>query len=433
MTSRPAPHGRRDLLKGAAALTVAASIGAGGARRAPAQGGTMQSRAPIDSVLRQAADAREVPGVVAMAATDKGVLYEGAFGLRALDESARMTPDAVFRIASMTKAITSVAAMQLVEQGKLKLEAPVPDIDPALSSPQVLEGFDAAGAPRLRPAKRPITLRHLLTHTAGFSYDMWDGDMARYLKTSGTPARATGKVASIRVPLVFDPGDKWEYGVNTDWVGRLVEVISGRSLDAYFRDNIFGPLGMKDSGYIVSDEQRARQARVHQRGENGTLVPQPYEAPPPANPEFWSGGGPLYSTGRDYLTFLLMLLHGGSGNGARVLKPETVALMNGNHTGHIPAGVLKTYNPTLTNDVDFFPGAPIRWGLGYMLNVQAGPNGRSAGTVSWGGLFNTYYWLDPAKKVTGLIMTQILPFADPRVVKLYGQFERAVYDALKAG
>jgi methyl acetate hydrolase len=430
MTSTP--HSRREVLKGAAAVTVAAAIGAGGARRAAAQGGAMASRAQIDGVLRHAADAREVPGVVAMAATDKGMLYEGAFGVRALDQQAPMTLDTVFRIASMTKAITSVAAMQLVEQGKLKLEAPVPDIDPALGSPQVLEGFDAAGAPKLRPARRPITLRHLLTHTAGFSYDMWDGDMARYLKAAGTPARTTGKIASIRVPLVFDPGDKWEYGVNTDWVGRLVEVISGRSLDAYFRDNIFGPLGMRDSGYVVSAEQRARQARVHQRESDATLVPQPFEAAPPAAPEFWSGGGPLYSTGRDYLTFLQMLLHGGSGNGARLLKPETVVLMNGNHTGDIPAGVLKTYNPALTNDVDFFPGAPIRWGLGYMLNVQPGPNGRSAGTVSWGGLYNTYYWLDPAKKVTGLIMTQILPFADPRAVKLYGEFERGVYDALKA-
>jgi len=330
----------------------------------------------------------------------------------------------------MTKAITSVAAMQLIEQGKLQLEDPVPTIDPALASPQVLEGFDAAGAPKLRPAKRPITLRHLLTHTAGFSYDIWDAETGRYIKATGMPPRSTGKVASIRTPLAFDPGDKWEYGVNTDWVGRLVEAQSGQSLDVYFRDKIFAPLGMKDSGYVTSIEQRARQARVHARQADGTLVPQPLEAPP-VTPEFWSGGGPLYSTARDYLTFLSMLLHGGSVNGVRVLRPETVALMHQNHTGTIPCGVLKTQMPGLSNDVDFFPGAPIRWGLGYMLNLQPGPNGRSAGTVSWGGIFNTYYWLDPAKRVTGLIMTQILPFADARAVKLYGQFEASVYDALK--
>jgi len=424
---RTIPPNRRDVLKGAAAVVAAASVGAATSRRAHAQGGGGR----IDGVLRQAVDAREVPGVVAMAATEKGLLYEGALGARALDQSAAMTPDTVFRIASMTKAIASVAAMQLVEQGKLKLTEPVPNIDPALGSPQVLEGFDASGAPKLRPAKRPITLRHLLTHTAGFSYDIWDANTGRYVKAAAMPARATGKVASIRTPLAFDPGDKWEYGVNIDWVGRLVEAASGQPLDVYFRDKIFAPLGMKDSGYVTSAEQRARQARVHVRQADGALVPQPLEAPPVLS-EFWSAGGPLYSTARDYLVFLQMLLNGGSFNGARVLRPETVAEMARNHTGDIPAGVMKTQNPALSNDVDFFPGAPIRWGLGYMLNLQAGPNGRSAGTVSWGGIFNTYYWLDPAKRVTGLIMTQILPFADQRAVKLYGQFERGVYDSLKA-
>ena len=421
------PHSRRDVLKGAVALTAAASVGLG---RADAQESAMQARTRIDSVLKRAVDAREVPGVVAMVATDKGVLYEGAFGVRALDASTPMTLDTVFRIASMTKAITSVAAMQLVEQGKLKLEEPVPNIDPALGSPQVLDGFDASGAPKLRPAKRPITLRHLLTHTAGFSYEIWDANMVRYVKASGMPSTATGKVAAIRMPLVFDPGDKWEYGVNTDWVGRLVEEMSGQPIDVYFRERIFGPLRMRDSGYRTSDEQRSRQARVHQRQPDGTLVPQPLEAA--FTPEFWSGGGPLYSTARDYLTFLQMLLHGGSFNGARILRPETVALMNKNHTGDIPAGIMKTESPARSNDVDLFPGAQIRWGLGYMLNMQPGPNGRSAGTVSWGGIFNTYYWIDPAKRVTGLIMTQILPFADQRVLKLYGQLESAVYETLKS-
>src|SRR5216683_1517267 len=396
----PVPHIRRDLLKGAAALAAAASIGAREAtmsRRAHAQGSAGPARARIDGVLRQAVDAKEVPGVVAMAATVKGVLYEGAFGPRVLEPgAAAMTPDTVFRIASMT---------------------------------QVIDGFDASGAPKLRAAKRPITLRHLLTHTAGFSYDIWDANTGRYIKASGMPARATAKVASIRTPLIFDPGERWEYGVNTDWVGRIVEATSGQPLDAYFRDKIFAPLGMKDSGYVTSPEQRARQARLHVRQADGALLPQPLEGVPVAG-EFWSGGGPLYSTGRDYIEFLQMLLHGGSWKGARVLKPETVALMQQNHTGSIPAGIMKTQMPALSNDVDLFPGAQIRWGLGYMLNVGPGPNGRSAGTVSWGGIFNTYYWLDPAKRVSGLIMTQILPFADPRALKLYGQFESAVYEAL---
>ena len=423
----PISPSRRDLLKGAAAIAAATAVGHVAPNRARAQ--TPASRAGIDAVLKRAVDAKEVPGVVAMVATDKGLFYEGAFGARELGRGPDMTLDSVFRIASMTKAITSVAAMQLVEQGKLKLEEPVPNIDAALGSPQVLDGFDASGAPRLRPSKRPVTLRHLLTHTAGFCYEQWDANMVKYVKATGMPSTATGKVASIRMPLVFEPGEKWEYGINIDWVGRLVESVSGQTLDAYFRDKIFAPLGMKDSTYVTSDEQRARQARVHQRQPDGTLVAQPLETP--FTPEFWSGGGPLYSTGRDYLTLLQALMHGGNHNGTRILKPETIALMGKNHTGDIQAGILKTTNPARSNDVDLFPGAPIRWGLGYMLNMQAGPHGRSAGTVSWGGIFNTYYWLDPAKRVTGLIMTQILPFADTPTLKLYGQYERSVYDALK--
>jgi len=413
---------RRDMLKGALAVGAAASFRVG---RLHAQENSAKSR--IDPILKQAVDAKEVPGVVAMAATEKGVLYEGAIGPRALEAgAASMTPDTVFRIASMTKAISTVAAMQLVEQGKLKLDDPVPNIDAALSTPQVLEGFDASGQPKLRAAKRPITLKHLLTHTAGFTYDTWDANTGRYAKIMQTPHRATGKVAALRTPLAFDPGDRWLYGINIEWTGLLIERASGQPLEDYFRDKIFGPLGMKDSGYVMSSEQRARQARLHTRQLDDSLALQPLE-PVPVKAEFFSAGGPLYSTARDYLTFTQMLLRGGSLNGARILKPETVALMYQNHTGSIPCGVLKSEMKNLSYDVDLFPGQQLRWGLGYMLNLQPGPNGRSAGTVSWGGLYNTYYWIDPVKRVTGLIMTQILPFADPRVLKLYGQLERGVY------
>jgi CubicO group peptidase (beta-lactamase class C family) len=384
----------------------------------------------IDDVLAQAVDRREVPGVVAMAATERGLLYEGAFGQRLIDTGPAMTMDTMFRIASMTKAVTSVAAMQLVEQGKLALDAPVPDIDPALSAPRVLGGFDAQGQPRLRPAQRAITLKHLLTHTAGFSYEAWNEKMARYVPLTGMPAHSSGKVAGLRMPLVHDPGQRWEYGINTDWVGRIVEAISGQPLDVYFREKIFGPLGMKDATFAPSDEQRARQARAHQREADGTLTPHPPE-PPAGKPEFWAGGGGLFMTAPDYTTFLQALLLGGTLKGARVLRPETVALMARNHTADLPCGVMATQQPLRTNPVDFFPGARLRWGLGYMLNLDPGPNGRSAGTVSWGGLLNSYYWIDPVKRITGAIFTQILPFADPRVLAVYGAFERAVYEAAR--
>jgi len=326
----------------------------------------------------------------------------------------------------MTKAVTCVVAMQLVEEGRLSLDEPVPDIgEPVLAAPQVLEGFDAAGQPLLRPAKRPITLKDLMTHTAGFTYEYWNTGTRRYVETTGTPTMMSGRLAALRRPLAFDPGDKWEYGINIDWVGRLVEAVRGQSLDACLRQRIFDPLDMPDTGFALSPQQHARQASLHQRQSDGGLAPQPLA--PPSTPEFCAGGGGLRSTGRDYLRFLRMLLHEGELDGAHILKPETVALMGQNHIGDLPAGIMKSVAPELSNDVDFFPGAKLRWGLGYMLNLEPGPHGRSAGTVGWAGLGNLYYWLDPARRVTGVIMTQILPFADPAAVRLYGQFERGVY------
>jgi methyl acetate hydrolase len=424
---------RRDVLRTAAALTAAASVGAGAATTAHAatrRNGNGRSIAAIDAVFRQAVEAKDVPGVVAMAANERGIVYEGAIGTRNLATGPAMTRDTVFRIASMTKAVTSVAAMQLVEQGKLTLNDPVPNIAEALSAPQVLEGFDASGAPILRPAKRPITLRHLLTHTAGFSYEIWDANTQRYVKTTGMPSTPSGKVAALRMPLAFDPGERWEYGVNIDWVGLIVEALSGKDLDTYFRDHIFGPLGMKDTGFIASPDMRARQVSFHQRQADGSLAPQPLETQ--FKPEFWAGGGGLYSTAPDYLTFTRMLLNGGSFQRARILKPDTVAQMNKNQIGTIEAGVLKTTTPARSADVDFFPGQSLKWGLAYMINAQPGPNGRSAGSVTWAGIFNTYYWIDPVKRVTGVFMTQTLPFAEPRSVKVYGQFENALYGSLRA-
>jgi methyl acetate hydrolase len=420
---------RRQFLKTTAALTATASFGAV-AGRAAAQGGPTQSRSQIDAVLRREVEGQEVPGVVAMAVNDKGVIYEGAFGTRDLASGPAMTLDTIFRLASMTKAVTSVAAMQLVEQGKLQLEQPIGNVLPELSAPQVLDGFDDAGAPRLRAAKRPITLRHLLTHTAGFGYEFDDPDLVRYVKASSTPATSTGKLAALRLPLMFDPGDRWEYGISIDWVGRAIEAVSGQPLSVYFRDKIFAPLGMTDTEYAISSEQQSRLVQRHQRKADGSLEPMPPEKPPQR--EFWGGGGGLYSTGRDYLVFLQMLLHQGGFNGARLLRPETVALMAQNQIGDIDAGLWKTTNPQFTNDLDLFPGIPCKWGLGYMINTRPGPNGRSAGSLTWGGIYNTYYWLDPQKRVAGLILTQILPFADPAVLRLYGEFESGVYGALKA-
>jgi methyl acetate hydrolase len=427
MIHRPS---RRDVVKTTVRLAAAGSLGAGYIARArePTESPGVGPFSHLDAMLRRSTDAGELPGVVALAATDSGIVYEGIFGRRRLPSGPAMTRDTVFRVASMVKLITSVAALQLVERGKLSLDGPVPDIDPALGSPQVLDGFDAKGIPQLRPAKRPVALRHLLTHTAGFTYRLWDAKAVQYAKSIELLPK-TERSRAPRTPLMFDPGERWQYGTNIDWVGRIVQFVSGEPLDVYFRKHILDPLGMNDTAFVITPRQRAREASAHRRGPHGALAPQPMEQP--SARQSFSGGGGIYSSGPDYLTFIRMLLAGGSLDGARILRPDTVALMGQNQIGNIEAGVMKTTVPAPSNDVDFFPGMSLKWGFGHMINMQRLSGGRSAGSLTWGGLLNTYYWIDPARRIAAVFMTQVLPFADHRALGVYRQFERGVYAAVK--
>ena len=391
----------------------------------------MQSKAQIDQVLRQKSEAKEIPGVVAIAATGKDVIYEGAFGKRDLSKGDPMTADSVFWIASMTKAVTSAGAMQLVEQGKLSLDEPIGKLLPDLAAVQVLDGFDAKGEPKLRPAKKPITLRQLMTHTAGFAYDMWDADLGKYLEKTGTPGIITCLNAALKTPIMTDPGTRWEYGTNIDFVGKAVEAASGKKLDAYLRDNMFTPLGMSDTAFKISDNMRKRLVGMHARGEDGTLAAIPFELE--QNPEFHMGGGGLYSTAADYLKFCQMILNKGKGNGNQVLKAETVATMGQNHIGELTVDKMTTAAPIYTNDVDLWPDIVKKWGLSFLINTAKTPEGRSAGSLAWAGLANTYYWIDPSRDVCGVILTQLLPFADKHSLEAFAGFEKDIYAGLDAG
>ena len=381
----------------------------------------------IDKVLEDAVASGQVPGVTAAAANADGVIFEGAFGVRSLGGDVKMTDDTVFRIASMTKAITGAAAMQLVEQGKLSLDQPAGEILPFLASPMVLDGTDANGQPKLRPAKGVITLRKLLTHTAGFVYDTWNGEMNHYAAKTGHPAARTGKLAALQAPLGFDPGERWEYGINIDIAGRMVEVASGENLESYFQSHLFRPLGMPDTSFILQPRFKDRMAQVHARDEKGLSLVD--SVAPVENPEFYPGGGGLFSTSRDYLTFLRALMRGGELNGARILKPETVALMGQNHMGALNVLPMKTFKPSMSNDCELFPGMDKKWGLSFLINTRDVPGASSAGSLACAGINNTYYWLDPVKRVAGVLMTQILPFADQTVLGLLDRFDRAVYAA----
>ena len=391
----------------------------------------MQSNAQIDQILRQKSEAKEIPGVVAMAANGNEVIYQGAFGKRDLSKPDDMTTDSVFWIASMTKAVTTAGAMQLVEQGKLELDAPIGKLLPDLASPQVLEGFDAKGEPKLRPAKSAITLRQLMTHTAGFCYDLWNGDMGTYLGKAGLPSVTTCKNDALKTPVASDPGTRWEYGTNIDFVGKAVEAASGKRLDAYLRDHLFAPLGMSDTSFKLTDSQRKRLVGMHARGEDGTLASIPFELE--QEPEFHMGGGGLYGTAADYIRFCQMILNKGKGNGNQVLKPETVATMGQNHIGDLNVTKLTTAAPMYSNDVDLYPDMVKKWGLSFLINTAKTPEGRSAGSLAWAGLANTYYWIDPSHNVACVILMQLLPFADGKCLEAFAGFERGIYNGLDAG
>ncbi|MET4798928.1 serine hydrolase domain-containing protein [Bradyrhizobium sp. LB11.1] len=391
----------------------------------------MQGKAEIDEILSKMSDAKEIPGAVAIAASGNEILYQGAFGKRDLSKPDAMTADSVFWIASMTKAVTSAGAMQLVEQGKLTLDAPIGSLLPDLAKPQVLDGFDSKGEPKLRPAKSAITLRQLMTHTAGFAYNMWNGDLAIHLEKAGIPAITTCQNAALKTPIMTDPGTRWEYGTNIDFVGKAVEAVSGKRLDAYLRDNVFAPLGMSDTAFKITDDMRKRLVGMHARGEDGQLAAIPFELE--QNPEFHMGGGGLYSTAADYIRFTQMILNKGRGNGNQVLKPETIAMMGQNQMGDLNVTKLPTAAPMYSNDVDLYPDQVKKWGLSFMINTAKTAEGRSAGSLAWAGLANTYYWIDPARDVTGVILMQLLPFADAKCLQAFASFERGVYAGLDAG
>ncbi|MDR3417418.1 MAG: serine hydrolase [Nevskia sp.] len=388
----------------------------------------MSLQAQADALLKRAADAGDVPGVVAMVTNREGTLYEGAFGRRSLADPAPMTTDTVGLIASMTKALTSTAALQLLEQGRVDLDSPASRWLPQLAEAEVLEGFDDAGQPRTRPPKRPVTLRHLLTHTSGFGYEFLSVPLQKYHEARRVPSIFGCALAALRQPLLFDPGERWQYGIGIDWVGQLVEAVSGQKLGAYLAQHVLGPVGMQETAFVPTPDMAPRLARIHQRGPDGKLVPLDF--PLPQEPEFEMGGGGLFGTAGDYLKFVRMILNRGLAIGGRVLRPETVELMSSNQLGALEVLPAKSANPLLTNDMALPPGIPHRWGLAWMINEKPLPTGRPAGSLMWAGLTNSYYWIDPHTGIGGVVLMQILPFADVKAMPLFLNFEYTVYQNL---
>ena len=381
----------------------------------------------IKSALGAAISKAGVVGAVAIVGDRDGVRFEGAYGSQDPAASKPMTLDTMFQLASMTKAVTSVAAMQLVERGLLSLDAPIGDLLPALAKPMVITGFAGDGSANLRDASGPITLRHLLSHTSGLGYDFVSETQARARGADGSPT--PGTFASITTPLLFDPGTAWEYGVSTDWVGLAVEAASGQRLDAYVAQHITGPLGMTDSSFTLTDAQRVRLAALHARQGDGSLAPAPLRIGSSPRDEFPGGGGGMYGTAGDYLRFARMILNDGNLDGVRILSPESIAGMSRNQIGGLRAGTMATVVRAFSLEIDVFPGMDSKWGLGFLINPEPGPNGRAPGSLAWAGIANTYYWIDPASGTAAVLMMQFLPFGDPAALEVYAAFERLVYAA----
>ncbi len=394
---------RRDFLTliGAAALPMSA-----------------QAKPPkrVDEPLKQAVADKTVAGVAAIAIDRKHVLYRGAFGLADAATARPLAPNALFRIASMTKAVTSVAAMQLIEAGKFQLEDPVAKYLGDFEQLSVFASFDrASGDYQLRPAAKELTVRHLMTHTSGFGYPFTSAILRDFKPRETTPVE----------PLLFDPGERWHYGTSTDWLGRLIEKVSGEPLEDYFRRHIFAPLHMADTFYNVPPDKQARLVAVHHRQSDGAIIKEPSQ-PAPTVPKPIGGGG-LSSTVDDYARFLRMLLNGGTLEGARILSAGSVAQMGQNHIGAIGVPALKSAMPERSDDFTFINDGRDKWGLGFLITTDHVAGKRAAGSLSWGGIYNTYYWLDPAHDIAGVIMMQFLPFADPKALAVYDSFERSVY------
>ena len=380
---------------------------------------------PIDQVLQAAVDSGGVPCVVAMAADENGLVYEGAAGTRTPDSGEAVTPDTMLRIASMTKMVATVAALQQVERGALDLDAPVDTYCPQFADVPVLDGFDGE-TPRLRPPATRATVHHLVTHTTGLGYWFINADIARWEQVTGNPNVMSGSRAIFDAPMVADPGTRFEYGINIDWLGLVVEAVTGQSLDKYITENITGPLGMANTTWLMTPEQRADSIPVHVRGEDGAWVATDIDWA--QEPEYWAGGHGLYSTPRDYLRFQRMLLGEGELGGERLLRKQTVKDAFRNQIGRLDfPPEIRTADPPVTCDINLGPN--LKWGLGLLLNQERTPGMRVPGSGAWAGLFNTHFWVDPASGLTASIFTQLLPFADPPAFQLLIDYELALYAA----
>ena len=371
----------------------------------------------LDMLLRDGVREGVAPGLVAVVTGRDGIVGLEAEGVRDVRTGAPMTDDTVFRIASMTKVVTAIAALQLVEDGALDLDAAVGDVLPAFDGLRVLEGF-RGDEPVLRPPRRRATVRQLLGHTAGLAYDTWNADLLRYHALTGIPNVGSGRRATFAMPLVADPGERCVYSTAMDWVGLVVERVAGEPLERRIARAILDPLGMRDTTVAPSAAQRARLAAVHERDARGEWRATDVDVV--AEPEFYAGGHALHTTAPDFARLQAVLL----GDGAPLLGEDTVRGMFRDQAG-LPVVPLASVLPAFSADVVLPPGTVCGWGV-YVATRDDGPLRRAPGSGGWSGVYNTTFWIDRARGVAAALYAQTLPFYDPAFVSLAERFEAEV-------
>ena len=373
--------------------------------------------AAIGTFVKSAIARGDVPGAVVLVTSPDRVLYLEAFGKMNVAKGIDMQKDAIFNIASMTKAVTSVGVMMLVDEGQLGLDDEVSKYLPAFKSPTVLSRVDlAAGTYETRPATRAITIRQLLTHTSGIGYSWSDPGLALVQKKTAA--------ADLDLPLVNEPGAQWTYGASTRVLGQVIEKISGQPIDAFLEARILGPLGMRDTTYTVPSAKTARVVTRHQKADGKIVETQ---NPDPIPPTIRGDGG-LYSTAADYGRFVQMILNKGQLGGVRLLKEQTVGDMSRNQTGSVKVRLQPTAEPLRSKPYPLGAGEDV-WGLGFQLAAPARPaaNMRRPGSMDWAGIYNTFYWIDPEKQIGVIVLMQMLPFYDDAAIQVLQGVERLVY------
>lgn len=384
----------------------------------------MSGSDPLRVVLLDSVAREDAPYLVAAVGRAGQTLWSGAAGTARPGVAADQ--ETIFRLASMSKAIGATAAAILADRGRLDWDAPVDSILPAFADLMLLDGY-AGAHPVLRKPKARATLRHLATHLSGLGYEFYDPDAARYLAETGIPSMVSGQFAALRAPLLFEAGTRWRYGGGPDWLGLAVAAIDGRPIDRFCEEEIFAPLRMTRTRFERSETVDRHLGGVFARIPAGGLVPAPVDLDPPSSPDFYGMGNALYATAGDYLRFLRMWLGRGQLDGVRLIGTHNAVQFLANQIGTLRLPSLPSTVPAASAALDLLPGHEKSHSLGFARLEESIPGRRHAGSQFWGGVMNTHFWMDPARDLAGVFMTQLVPFLDPGLMASFTRFERAVY------